>query len=158
MDRTAGGLAKTVKRNGDWSRFTVVKIASVEVFDDRQAGTVAPKRWDAGSKEFYINLKPDPDGRKLKIAAKLTKPLKNVRLHFMLAPSRNNRKAANWGLDMPGTWTWKDIAAALKHLDKADRKDFMHQSQPTDAQGRAESELRLSRFGGDRFKPGVYME
>lgn len=158
LDRPAGGLAKVAKRNGDWARFTVVKIESVTVVDQRQPGQVEPQRWDATNREYFVNMSAAPDGRKLKIAAKLSKPLRHVRLHVMLAESQNNRKAANWGKDLPATWTWKDISADLKHLDKANRKDFLHLAAASDPHGEAQVEVYLSRFGGDKFTPGAYIE
>jgi len=156
MDRTAGGLAKTAKRNGDWTRYTVVKIDEIKVDYEAKAGK--PVEWDDPKKEWYINLQEDPKGRKVKITAKLTKKFKNVTLHFMLAPDENNKKATNWGQDMPGTWTWSAITADVKHLDKKDRKDFLHLSSMTDKDGKASKELTLSRFGGDKFLPAVYIE
>jgi hypothetical protein len=156
MDRAQGGLEKYVKRNGDWTRYTVVKIQEVKLdYTPTNGQAVA---WDSASKEFYINVKTDPDGRKVKIAAKLTKPLKNVVLHFMLAPDKNNRKQANWGVDMPTAWKWKDVTKDIKHLDKTDRKDFLHVSEKTDADGKAAKELTLSRVGGDVFWPAAYIE
>ena len=156
MDRAGGGLAKTVKRNGDWTRYTVVKIEEVKL--DHTATPGQADLWDAARKEYYVNLKADPAGRKIKIATKLTKPLKNVVVHFMLAPDKDNRKAVNWGKDMPGTWNWKDITKDIKHLDRTDRKDFLHLSEKTDADGKAAKELTLSRIGGDVLKPAAYIE
>ena len=157
MDRAPGGLEKKVKRNGDWTRYTVVKIEEVKLDYTPEPGK--PVAWDSAKKEFYINLKADSDGRKVKIATKLTKPLKNVVLHFMLAPDKNNKKT-NWLVPMPATWKWKDITKAVKHIDKADadRKDFLHLSEKTDADGKAAKELTLSRFGGDIFWPAAYLE
>ncbi|HPU51351.1 MAG TPA: hypothetical protein PK359_07325 [Burkholderiaceae bacterium] len=158
MDRTAGGLQKFVKRNGDWTRYTVVKIEEVKL--DYTASPGKAVAWDGARKEFYINLEAEPAGRKVTIAAKLTKPLKNVVLHFMLAPDKGNRKAANWGVDMPATWKWKDLPKDIKHVDKADvgRKDFLHVSEKTGDDGKAKKELTLSRIGGDVFWPAAYIE
>lgn len=154
MDRTAGGLAKAPKRNGDWTRYTVVKIDEVKL----DHTPVTPDPWDAGRKEWYINLKADKDGRKIKLAAKLTKKLKNVELFFMLAPDKNNKKTANWGLDMPTTWKWGTVTADVKHLDKEDRKYFLHYAVKTDGDGKAaKADMLLSRFGGDKFQPAAYI-
>jgi hypothetical protein len=159
MDRAVAGLEKKAKRNGDWTRFTVVKIGKPEIVDPRTPNSTEPTIWNAGDKEYYINMKTGPDGtRKIKISAKLTKPLKNVTLHLMLAPDKKNRKTDNWGVDMPGTWTWNAITKDVKVLDKADRKDFLHLSEKTDVDGKAVKELTLSRFGGDKFWPGAYLE
>ena len=159
MDRTPGGLAKTPKRNGDWTRYTVVKIEEVKLDYTPVGGQ--PVAWDDAKKEWYINMQTDAaaanPGRKIKIATKLTKKFKNVELFFMLAPDANNKKAANWGKDLPGTWTWSAITADVKYLDKADRKNFLHLSEKTDADGKASKELSLSRFGGDKFRPAVYI-
>jgi hypothetical protein len=159
MDRAPGGLAKTIKRNADWTRYTVVKIDEVKL--DYTPVNGQPVAWDGAKKEWYINMKTDAaaadPGRKVKIAAKLTKKFKNVELFFMLAPDANNKKAANWGKNMPGTWTWSAITAGVKHLDRTDRKNFLHLSEKTDADGKASKELSLSRFGGDKFRPAVYI-
>lgn len=157
MDRDAGGLEKTAKRNADWARFTVIKIQEVKVDYTVVANT--PNAWDSAENRFYINFQADPDGRKITIGATLTKALKNVDLHFLLGPHKDNLKAANWGLDLPGTWKWKDISADLKHSDKADtdRKKLLHYSEKTDDKGYAKKELLLSRFGGDKFFPAAYI-
>lgn len=156
MDRAEGGLAKTVKRNGDWARFTVVTIKETKVKYTPVTGEA--EAWDSGTNRFYINFKTGDDGRKITIEAELTKALKNVNLYFMLAPDKDNRKAANWELDMPTTWVWKDVDEDVKHKDKTDRKDFLHYTEKTGADGKAKKEMLLSRFGGDKFTPGVYME
>jgi hypothetical protein len=155
MDRADGGLAKTAKRHGDWAGFTVVKIDEVKV--DYQAPASGPA-WDAAQKRFHINLLDDPDGRKITIGAKLGVALADVEVHFMLAPDKDNRKKANWKVDMPKSWTWSDISSSLKHLDKLKYKKFLHLSAKTDATGYAKAELTLSRFGGDKFHPAAYIE
>jgi len=157
MDRDAGGLEKTAKRNGDWARFTVIKIKEVKV--DYTVVPNTPNAWDSAENRFYINFATDPDGRKMTVGASLTKALKNVDVHFMLAPHKDNLKTANWGIDLPGTWKWKDISADLKHSDKAktDRKKLLHYSEKTDDKGYAKKELILSRFGGDKFFPAAYV-
>jgi hypothetical protein len=180
LDRTDGGIAKEAKRNGDWARFTVVKIDEVKLDYTAAAGTA--NAWDAANHRFFINLKADPDGRKITIGAKLSKEIDDIVIHFMLVEHTDNRKAANWGVALPdgtrvlhpsavvndvGTpqvfpanepqWVWKDIAAAVKHLDKADRKDLLHLSAKT-VRGYAKQEVTLSRFGGDKFYLAAYIE
>jgi len=145
-----------MKRNGDWARFTVVQIREVKV--DYTTPTDRATAWDSRRGRFYINLQPDPEGRKVTIQAQLSKKIKDVTIYFMLAEDANNRKAANWGKDMPTTWKWKGISADVKHDDKADRKDLLHLSARTDADGKAGAELKLSRFGGDVFYPGCYID
>jgi hypothetical protein len=113
----------------------------------------------------------------------LSEELKDVVVHFMLVEHKDNRKTANWGVDLPdgtraltpsavnddsGTpqvfantepkWTWKDISADVKHLDKDDRKNLLHYSEKTDDKGYAKKEVRLSRFGGDKFYLAAYIE
>lgn len=156
MDRADGGLAKTVKRNGDWVRFTVVKFKEPIVKYTPVVGTA--EAWDTATNRFYINFKTGDPGRKITVQAELTKTLANVNVHFMLAPDKDNRKAANWELDMPGNWIWKDVTKDVKHLDKAGRKDFLHLCEKTVADGKATKELQLSRFGGDKFRLGTYIE
>lgn len=158
--------AKSPKRNADWARFTVVQIKELKI--DYTAVVGQAVAWDEPQKRFYINLKADPDGRKITIGAQLSEKLKDVVIHLMLAPDKDNMKAANWGIDLPNTaavtggatltWKWKDIDAAVKHKDKADRKDLLHLSAKTNADGYAKLELILSRFGGDKFQPGAYIE
>jgi hypothetical protein len=181
LDRAAGGLAKQPKRNGDWARFTVVKINEVKLDYTPVAGQA--NAWDATDKRYFINFKPDPDGRKITIGAQLSAEIQDVVVHFMLVEHKHNRKTANWGVDLPdgtrvlnastvqdnaGTpqvfaanepkWTWKDVAADVKHLDKEDRKKLLHVSEKTDAKGYAKKEVRLSRFGGDQFYLAAYIE
>lgn len=156
LDRPDGGLAKTIKRNGDWSRYTVVKIKEVEV--DYTTPASGASAWDAAKRRFYINLLRDPAGRKVTIGAQLSTKIANVVIHFMLAPDQNNMKKANWGEDLPGSWQWNGIAATLKHTDKATPTDYLHLSATTDANGYARVELTLSRFGGDKFHPAAYVE
>jgi len=158
--------AKSPKRNADWARFTVAQIKELKI--DYTATPGQAVAWDEPQKRFYINLKADPDGRKITIGAQLSEKLQDVVIHLMLAPDKNNMKTANWGIDLPNgavvtgkaplTWKWKDIDAAVKHKDKADRKDLLHLSAKTNADGYAKLELTLSRFGGDKFQPGAYIE
>jgi hypothetical protein len=153
------GLDKTPKRNGDWARFSVVQIAEVKVEYTPEAGKAIA--WDKDEKRFYINLKPDNathDGRKIIIGARLSEKLEGVTIHFMLTPDRNNLKRANWNVDFPAYWKWKDIPAALKHKDKEDRKNLLHLSAETDEEGYAKIELLLSRIGGDKFHPTTYID
>jgi hypothetical protein len=150
-----GLLPRQPKRNGDWARFTVVQIKEVKV--DYTPVPNEAVAWDAP--KFYINLKPDPDGRKVKISATLSTKLKDVKLRFMLAPDSGNATTANWNIDFPAssTYKWKNLLAALKHLDKKDRKKLLHLSATTDANGLATKELTLSRLGGDKFYPAAYI-
>jgi hypothetical protein len=144
------------KRNADWAHVTVVQVKEVEL--SYKPESKKPAAWDEAQERFYINFKPDSDGRKVTITAKLTEEIKGVALHFMLAEDANNMKNANWGLDLPNTWKWKDITADVKHKDKDDRAKLLHLSQATDDKGAAKKELVLSRFGGDVFHPVAYIE
>jgi hypothetical protein len=155
LDRAAGGLAKEPKPHGDWARFTVVKIESVTV-EYTQVGQ--PVRWNASKHRWYINYEAGDAGRKVKIRAKLSKPIKDVKLHFMLTPDKDNLKKKNWGVDLPGTWTWDAVTTDVKQKDKANATDLLHVFEVTDATGKADKELTLSRFGGDMFRPGVYID
>lgn len=159
LDRKEGGLKKVVKRNADWARFTVVKIKEVKL--DYTAEVGKANAWDAGENRFFINMKRGADGRKIHIGAQLEEPIENVVIHFMLVEHEDNRKVANWGVDLPtGThkWTWKDITADVKHLDKEDRKNIVHLSEKTGSTGYAKKEVTLSRFGGDKFYLAAYIE
>lgn len=165
LDRAEGGLPNGRKRSADWSRFTVVKIEEVKL--DYRKASIEHEAWDEAKKRFYINLnkKADPDGRKITVSARLSEKLAGVPLRFMLAPDKDNGKAANWNIDFPadgksgGTDVkWKDLPAGLKHVDKADRKDLLHLLKETDENGLAKTELKLSRFGGDKFHPACYVE
>lgn len=165
MNRGPGGIAWKEKANANWARFTVVKIEEVKVHyvkpgDEHRA-------WDATHKRFHINLnkKGDAAGRKVKISVKLSTELRNIPIRVMLAPDKDNRKAANWNIDFPsdgknGTADvkWKDVPAALKQIDRSSRKGLMHLGKATDAKGVAEVELSLSRCGGDKFHPAAYIE
>ena len=173
IDRPDAAPAHKPKRGGDWARFTVVKIAEVKVDYTTPAKEAAA--WNETDQRFYINLKADPDGRKLKIGAKLTEKIADIPIHFMLVEDENNRKAANWGADLPNwpvnvpnnnagpakplVWVWKDIDKAVKHLDKTERKKVLHVTANTDAaEGYAKAEVTLSRFGGDKFTPAAYIQ
>jgi hypothetical protein len=155
VDRADGGLAKEPKHNGDWARFTVVQVKEIKL--DYTAPTDKPDAWDKAKKRFFINFKDDPDGRKVKFKVELTEKLKDVPIHFMLAPHKDNQKAANATYDLPATWKWKDIEEALKHKDRSAQKKLLHLSKKTDADGKSDLELTLSRFGGDIFEPGAYI-
>ena len=144
------------KHNADWAHLTVVQIKEVKLDYTRESGK--PGAWDEQEERFFINFKPDSDGRKVTISAKLTEPLKDVALHFMLAEDSKNLTKDNWGEDLPSTWKWKDITADVKHKDKDDRAKLLHMSHATDDKGAAKKELVLSRFGGDVFHPAAYIE
>lgn len=161
LHRSAGGLAHTVKRNGDWCRFTVVQIKEVKLDYTTPANSAAA--WDSAQKRFYINFQADTVGRTVSLAAKLNTKIKDVVIHFMLAPDKNNLKKANWGVDLPGTWGWASIDPSLKHRDKTARTagapaEYLHLSAITDAEGSAKVDLTLSRFGGDIFHLAAYIE
>lgn len=181
MDRPEGGLDKDPKRCADAARFTVVKIKEVKL--DYKAETGKANAWDEAENRFFINFKDDPDGRKITIGAQLSAELADVVVHFMLVEHKDNRKQANWGVDLPdgtraltpaaveddagtpqvfgGTepqWIWKDIKKEVKHLDKDKRKGILHLSEKTDAKGYAKKEVQFSRFGGDKFYLAAYIE
>ncbi len=155
LERDAGAPDPQPKRNGDWGVFTVVKIDEVKLDYTAPKGEAAA--WNEAKEQFFINLKDGDDGRKIKLRAKLTKKLKDVTLHFALAPDVNNAKTANWGVDLPGTWPWKDLAPALKQKDRTARNKILHVKADTDAKGEASAEVLLSQFGGDRFTPAAYI-
>jgi hypothetical protein len=161
MDRPAGDPPKAPKHNGDWARCTVVKINEVKLEYKPEKGKA--DAWDSAENRFFINLKADPDGRKITIGVQLAEQLKDVVVHFMLVEHKDNRTAANWGQDMPigapsNKWTWRDITADVKHADKDDRQKIVHVSEKTDKKGYAKKEVTLSRFGGDKFYLGAYIE
>ncbi len=167
IDRAKGGLDHKPKQNGDWARFTVVEIKEVKY--DFSSDLNKAEIWDSGKKRFYINTDVDPDGRqlkskpgkgkKIKITAELTKKLKDVKIHFMLSPNKDNHEKAHWGADLPVSFKFKKLDRALKAKDKADPKDLLHLSAKTDTDGVAAMEdLVLSRFGGDKFKIGAYID
>lgn len=155
IDREEGGPPKSPKRRGDWARITVAQFAEVKL--DYAAPTGGASAWDASNGRFFVNLKADPAGRKVKLVARLSEKLKDVVVHFTLAPHKDNGKSANWGGDLPATWKWKDVPAALKTDDRTDAKKLLHRSAKTDADGKAEIELTLSRFAGDVFEPAAYV-
>lgn len=148
-------LPAEAKRNADWARFTVVKIKSIKLNYQPQPNEAVA--WDEGRKRFNINLKPDPEGRKLKLDVELTARLKDVPLHVMLAPQKDNGKQANWGIDLPARWKWGDLDAAVKTNDRDSADKLLHKLKKTNADGKVSVELQLSRFGGDVFEPAVYI-
>jgi len=155
IDRDEGGLSKEPKHNGDWARFTVVEVKEVKL--DYTATAGQPNAWDDTDKRFYVNYKAGLDGRKIKLKAELTEKLKDVPLHFMLAPHKDNGKKDQLGEDLPATWKWKDIEEAVKHKDRSAQKKLLHLSKKTDADGKAEYEVHLSRIGGQVFEPACYV-
>ncbi len=165
LDRPDGGPSKKRKHNADWARVTVVEIDEVKlVYENAKDEHPA---WDKKKKRFYINIneKGDPDGRKITVGVRLSKKIEGVPIRFMLAPDKDNTKKANWNIDFPADAKssgnpvkWKDVPAALKHSDRRNRRDFLHLAKATDADGLAELELVLSRFGGDKFRIGAYIE
>lgn len=167
LDRADEGPSHEIKRNGDFAHFTVVQIEEVKVDYTPVPNTAVA--WD--NPKFYINFKADPDGRKINIKSKLKPALEGVVIHHMLAPDKNNLKAANWGVDLPDMpvagggrlkWEWEKIDVNVKHKDKDDRKKLLHLSdetkKETDGHVYVKKELILSRFGGDKFQPGAYID
>ncbi|MCM8534118.1 MAG: hypothetical protein NE330_23350 [Lentisphaeraceae bacterium] len=150
LDRPEGGLAKKVKNHLDWANFTVVKINEVKF---EYVATSGPNPWDENSGKLSINLY----GRKIKIKAKLSQKIKDIPVHIMLAEHKDNRKQANWGVDMPSDWAWKDVKADIKYLDKTARTDLLHVSNKTNIDGEVECEVTLSQCGGDKFSPAAYI-
>lgn len=169
LDRQAKGLAKTAKKNGDWARFTVVKVESVALNYTSVGGQA--NAWDAGSKKFYINMQSDPDGRKIKVKAKLSQRIEGIPLHIMLAEDKDNGTIPKmtlgfWGeknfktksVPRANDWNWSTLDGSLKTKDKNARTDYLHLEKATDANGEAELELELSRFAGDKFTPACYIQ
>jgi hypothetical protein len=154
LDREPGGLAKTPKREGDVALLTVVEIAELKVDYTTPPGEATA--WDEANGRFYINLQPD--GREVALRATLKPALPDITVRFMLAPDPNNGKAANWGVDLPRTWIWKDIDPAVKHLDRMKRDHLLGYPGATDASGVAKAVVYLSRFGGDVFHPAGYLD
>ncbi|WP_224366331.1 zinc-dependent metalloprotease [Hyalangium versicolor] len=130
LNRGAGGLAHTAKRNGDFALVTVVAFEKITP--------------DTADYKQYINLpavNTNPErGRKLKSQAKLTKPLQDVEILFTLIPGNTNQA------NLPDRMKYqepKDTDAAVK----------------TNAQGIATSaELELSRFTSDTFTIAAYVK
>ena len=156
LDRDSGGLSKTKKENADFARFTVVKIDSLKL-EYTAPGAGAPKPWNASKKRWYINYQAGDLGRTVKIRAKLSKPIQNVAIYFMLCPDKDNMKEKNWGIDLPGSWSWNGITVDVKQKDKVNATDLLHKTVDTDAEGQADCDLVLSQFGGDVFWPAAYV-
>ncbi len=162
LDRGAGGLAKTAKKNADWARFTVVEIKEVKM----EVTTDADKAvtWNSAKKRFYINadanaraLKDDPAGRKIKVTATLAQEIPDVVLHFMLAGDKKIYTQAHWGNNIAAGFDWGKLDKNYKAKDKTDAKKVIHVSAKTDAKGVAQTEdLKLSNFGGEVYKIGAY--
>lgn len=155
IDRPKRGLEHTRKRHVDWAAFTVVKIQKVDVLHTPAAGK--PAAWDPASHRFTINFDADNQGRKLELTTDLGAGVRGVNVHFALIPHADNQKAANWGVNLPSTWHFHTISADLKHEDRKAFDDYLHLSAVTDARGKAKVEVILSRFGGDKFLPAVYL-
>jgi len=114
IDRPEKGLEKKPKRNGDWANFTVVQIKEVKVDYKAEAGKAEAWKesngrfyvnlgatWDDANKKFTMDANTDINGRKITVGAKLSEELKDVTVHFMLAPDKDNCTTANWGIDLP---------------------------------------------------------
>ena len=157
LDRAVEGgqPAATKRKYADFARFTVVEIKTVELDYTAPVGKAPP--WDDGKSEYCVNLEAGDAGRKIKLKATLKEPLKDVQVHFMLAPDKNNQKAANWGIDLPSKWKWHEIAQAIKQKDRTAPAKLLHVSAKTDDKGVATAEVLLSRIGGDIFQPAAYV-
>lgn len=149
IDRPVGGLPKTEKRRADWARLTVVEIDEVKPSSEFAASTTD---YDNDKFKAFINEADDPDGRKIKLKAKLKERLKDVKIHFLLAPHKDNGKVANNKVDFPGA-----LPDDLKHVDREPNGSKPHLSALTDVDGCAEVELTLPRAGGDVFFAGAYI-
>jgi hypothetical protein len=167
LNRDGDGLASTPKHNGDWARFTVVQIKEVKMTVTTASGKA--EVWNDTDKRFYINTDVDPDGRALKtksasgktikVTAEVTPPIKDVKVHFMLVPDKDNHEKAHWGNGLPSAFKFKDLDRTLKATDRANPKDVMHFHAKTDGSGFAQmDDLVLSRFGGDKFRIGAYID
>lgn len=149
-----------IKRNGDWARFTVVRIDQVKL----EVTTPGGKPVVLANNKFYINTDADPDGRTLKtkggdreikVTAKLSKELKDVTIHFMLVAEKGNRDNTN----IPAGWEFEKLKKILKQTDKPDREKLLHFFAKTDDKGVATVDtLILSCIGGDKFKLGAYID
>ena len=144
------------KRNADWALFTVVEIKEVKI--NHPPVVDKPTAWNETDERFYVNFQNGPAGREIELTAQLTKEIEKVPIHFLLSPDKDNLKKGNWGEDLPKTWKWKDIDAAVKHSDRADRKKLLSIQAMTDAKGKAKAKVSLSRFGGDKFQPAAYID
>lgn len=129
LDRAAGGLAFTAKKNGDLAMFTVAEFAKItpETDDYKQ----------------YVNLPEEgahPEyGRELIAKAKLTTALENVEIMFSLIPASANTA---------------DIPPNTKHVPPKD----LDVAVKTNSSGEADSgKLKLSAYGGDKFQVAAYL-
>ncbi len=156
LHRPQGGMDRVYKKYADLCNFTVVKIQGVELVVPPH-DSKAPSPWDPNTNRWFINLQKGKAGRKIELRARLTRPIRGVKIHFMLAPDVNNRQAANWGVAMPGTWNWSTISWKLKRKDKARPQDLLHLGKSTDDKGVATQEVMLSKIGGDKFQAGAYI-
>jgi hypothetical protein len=150
-----GQPAAEKRRYADFARFTVVEIK--EVVLDYTPPPGKAEAWEEAKERFYVNLQTGDDGRKITLKATLKEKIKGATVHFALAPDKNNRKEAVWGVDMPSTWKWHTIDWKLKQKDKKKPEDLLHLSAVTDENGVAKVELMLSQFGGDLFQPAAYI-
>jgi hypothetical protein len=150
-----GQPAATKRRRADFARFTVVEIK--EIVLDHTPPIGKADAWTDAKTEFCVNLEAGDAGRKIKLKATLEKPIKDVPVHFMLAPDVNNQKAANWGVDLPPTWTWHKVDWSIREKDRKKPEDLLHVSAKTDALGVATAEVLLSQIGGDVFQPAAYI-
>ncbi len=128
LDRPPGGLAKAVKHGGDRACITVFEVSEL-------TPTAAQRQ--------YINLDVDHDhhpahGRAYRAQATLTPALEGVAVMFKLLPDPNNRAG---------------LPDGLRHQDP-----HAPVRAATDATGVARGELLLSRYGGDVFEIGAYLE
>ena len=128
LDRGPGGLAKAIKRNGDW--------ACVTVFEVTQLTPTAPARQ-------YINLDTDhtnhPEhGRRYRSQATLAPALDNVAVMFKLVAGQHNKA------NLPPNQRSDDPNTPVRAL--------------TNNHGVAQADLLLSRYGGDVFQIGAYLE
>lgn len=138
-----------LKRYADWANFTVVKLEAVKPSTQFPTETTA---YTAGNYRHYVN---QGDKRKIKVKAKLTKDLVGIKLNFIVLGDENNQKQANWGEDMPATWTPASWPEDLKPDDQA---AGVHVSATTIAGGIAEAEVKLSIIGGDKFHVGAFVD
>jgi hypothetical protein len=155
------------KKHGDWIRFTVVKITKVAFQARSEPGF--PKVWDRNSNRYFVNvdanardLRTQPGQRAVLVYATVDPPLAGIKVHFMLAGEGAHRAKDSPGL-APG-WDWGKLDLALREKDRETATDFLHVSSVTGAEGISghegtaiNQELRLSRFGGDKFRIGAYL-
>lgn len=138
-----------LKNYGDWANLTIVKVEAVKPLAEFPTET---SPYTAGDYKHYVN---QGDKRKIKVKAKLTKDLVGIKLNFIVLADENNQKAANWGEDMPSTWTPASWPDDLKPDDQA---SSVHINALTVAGGTAEAEVKLSLIGGDKFYVGAFAD